>query len=98
MLEKIKELRGINGTGKDAVLNFLIEDCKAEAMDYCNLAEYNEKLDRIVVQMVIERYNRMGNEGVKSVSYSSASETYADDYSDKIYKSLNKFRRLRVLC
>lgn len=98
MLEKIKTLRGISGTDMDAALNFLIEDCKAEAADYCNLSEYQEKLDPIVLQMVLERYNRIGNEGVQSVSYSGASETYQTDYSEKIYKALRKHRRMKTLC
>jgi len=41
----------------------LISLCKDEAYTYCNLPEYNAKLDGAVIQMVIERYNRIGSEG-----------------------------------
>lgn len=98
MLEKIKTLRGIEGTDKDTLLNYLIEDCKADAVDYCNLAAYKDSLDHVVVQMVIERYNRMGNEGIQAVSYSGVSETYgADCYSAGIYTALKKHRKLKTL-
>lgn len=97
MLEKIKSLRGISGADQDAALNYLIDDCKAEATDYCNLAEYSEKLDGTVIKMVLERYNRMGNEGISGVSYAGTSESYQDDYSEAIYKALRKHRRLKTL-
>ena len=97
MLEKIKVLRGIEGTKKDALLNYLIDDCKADAVNYCNLAEYNDSLDPVVTQMVLEKYNRMGNEGVQAVSYSGVSETYGDDYSAGVYRALKKHRRLKTL-
>lgn len=97
MLEQLKTLLGLSGTEQDAVLNFLIEDCKAFAADYCNLAEYNENLDSIVVKMALERYNQMGNEGVSSVSYAGTSESYLTDYSAPIYKALRKHRRLKTL-
>lgn len=97
LLEKIKSLRGISGADQDAVLNFLIEDCKAEATDYCNLQEYDENLNGAVVKMVLERYNRMGNEGISGVSYAGTSESYQNDYSESIYKALRKYRRLKTL-
>ena len=96
LLEKIKVLRGIQGDDKDTLLNYLIEDCKADAVDYCNLAEYKDSLDPVVTQMVLERYNRSGNEGVQAVSYSGVSETYGDDYSARVYKALKKHRRLKT--
>ena len=97
MLEKIKSLRGISGADQDAVLNYLIEDCKAEATDYCNLPAYTDKLDSTVVKMVLERYNRLGNEGVLSVSYAGTSEIYQGDYSEGIYQAMRKHRRLKTL-
>jgi len=97
LLETIKSIIGISGTEQDAAFQFLIEDCKAFAMEYCNLEEYSDKLDNIVVRMVLERRSQMGNEGISSVSYAGASETYLTDYSESIYKALRKHRRLKTL-
>lgn len=97
MLEQIKSIIGISGADEDAALRFLIEDCKAFAMEYCNLTEYSDKLDNAVTRMVLERRSQTGNEGISGVSYAGASETYLTDYSEPIYKALRKHRRLKTL-
>ena len=69
MLEKIKLLLGLTDESRDEILTVLIALCKDEAVDFCNLPEYTNKLDSAVIQMVIERYNKTGTEGCTSVSY-----------------------------
>lgn len=97
MLEKIKLLLGMADDTSDDLLNTLIAMCKEEAYVYCNLEEYNSKLDNIVVSMVIEKYNRIGSEGTTSQSASGISASYESFYSDKIVKMLNKHRRVRCV-
>ena len=97
MLDKIKLLLSIIDDAADDLLNTLIAICKEEAYIYCNLPEYNEKLDNIVVFMVIEKYNRIGSEGTESQSASGISATYESFYSEKIVKMLNKHRRVRCV-
>lgn len=98
MLEKIKLLlsRADDDTA-DELLNTLISMCKEEAYIYCNLLEYDDKLDFIVVSMVIEKYNRMGSEGTTSQSSSGVSASYDSFYSDKIVRMLNKFRKVKMV-
>ena len=97
MLDKIKLLLNIADDNSDDLLNTLISMCKEEAYVYCNLPEYNKKLDNIVVSMVIEKYNRIGSEGSKSQSASGISASYDSFYSDKVVKMLNKHRRVRCV-
>ena len=97
MLDKIKLLLSMADDTADDLLNTLISMCKEEAYIYCNLPEYSEKLDNIVVCMVIERYNRIGSEGSTSQSASGISATYDSFYSEKIVKMLNKHRRVRCV-
>ena len=97
MLDKIKLLLSILDDTADDLLNTLIAMCKEEAYIYCNLPEYNSKLDNIVVSMVIEKYNRIGSEGTESQSASGISATYESFYSEKIVKMLNKHRRVRCV-
>lgn len=67
MLEKIKLLLNIDRIDDlDELILTLINLCKQEAYVYCNLSEYDNKLDFVVIQMVIERYNRIGSEGATS--------------------------------
>lgn len=99
MLEKIKILLGIaeEDEGKDDLINLLISLCKNEAVDFCNLPEYDSKLDSAVISMVIERYNARGTEGLSSVSGSGVNEHYKDGYSSNIISALVKNRKIRCI-
>jgi len=99
MLEKIKILLGLSeeDESKDDLLNTLISLCKDEAIDYCNLDEYSSKLDSAVIAMVIERYNKIGTEGITSVSTSGINESYTDFYSEPVKMKLIKNRKIRVV-
>lgn len=92
----IKSLIGISDESKDTILNHLIDNAKTYASDYCNIA-YNEKLDKAVIKMVIEDYNKLGSEGAKSESYSGVSVSYADDYSPMVYKLMRPYKRIRIV-
>lgn len=97
MLDKIKLLLNITNDDTDELLMTLISLCKDEAYVYCNLPEYNSKLDTIVIQMVIERYNRIGSEGATEQSSSGVSMTYDSFYSDKVRIMLNKHRKVKMI-
>ena len=97
MLDKIKLLLNITNDDIDELLMTLISLCKDEAYVYCNLPEYNSKLDTIVIQMVIERYNRIGSEGATEQSSSGVSMTYDSFYSEKVRWMLNKHRKVKMI-
>lgn len=97
MLENIKILLNIKGSSKDELLLLLIELCKAEAVDLTHSDEYDSSLDGCVTYMVIERYNRLGNEGVTSTSYTGISESFLDGYSDNTMKLIRRHRKLVAL-
>lgn len=97
MLDKIKLLLNITDDESDELLSTLITLCKEEAYVYCNLEEYDSKLDFVVIQMVIERYNRIGSEGAKSQSSSGVSASYSEFYSDKVVRLLNKNRKVKMI-
>lgn len=97
MLDKIKILLNIQDDAQDELLSTLMGLCREEAYVYCNLPAYNEKLDFVVIQMVIERYNRIGSEGTISQSSSGASADYDSFYSDKVVRLLNKYRKVKTI-
>lgn len=97
MLERIKLLLNIADDEQDELLSTLIILCQEEAYIYCNLEEYDSKLDFIVTQMVIERFNRIGSEGLESQNHSGVSSAYTNFYSDKVMKFLNKHRKVRTV-
>ena len=85
------------GDDVDEMLSILIGLCKEEAYVYCNLPSYDTKLDFVVIQMVIERYNRIGSEGTTSQASSGISASYDSFYSNKVIRLLNKYRRIKTL-
>ena len=99
MIDKIKLLLNIkdDDSSQDELLTTLIAICKEEAYVYCNLEEYSDKLDFIIIQMVIEKYNRIGSEGTVSQSSSGASASYDSFYSEKVVRLLNKYRKVKMV-
>ena len=98
MLDKIKILLGLSNTeDQDEILEVLISLCKDEAIDFCNLEEYTEKLDSAVIGMVIERYNKIGTEGITSVSTNGINEGYTDGYSETVLCKLRKNRKVKCV-
>ena len=78
-------------------LEALIDQAKVFATDYCNLAEYSQDLDSVVIRMVQENYNRISAQGVSSISYKKKKKKYLNDFSDTVYKGLRKHRKIRTL-
>lgn len=97
MLDKIKLLLGLTTDDKDEFLLVLISICKDQATTYCNLEEYSTKLDSSVIEMVIERYNKIGTEGVKKTTSSGISEELYSEYSETILKHLRKYRKVKCV-
>lgn len=96
MLEKIKLL--LNKDDKsDELLSILIGLCKDEALMYCNLELYDSRMDFVIIQMVVEKYNRIGSEGATSQSSSGAATVYDSFYSEKVQRALNKFRKVKTI-
>lgn len=100
MLERIKLLLnkfGVEDENLDYLLKTLITLCEDEATAYCNLDEYDDAMDYIVTQMVIERYNRLGSEGATEQKTSGVTTVYDSFYSEKVRKMLNKHRKIRTV-
>ena len=97
MLDKIKLLLGLTDDTKDELIQTLIALCKDEAIDFCNLKEYSEKLDSAVINMVIERYNKLGTEGTNSVHTSGITEGYIDGNSEIVLSKLRKNRKVKCV-
>ena len=93
-LDTLKTLLQIEDTSQDALLTTLIEQCEAE---YLRRTHQSETDDSVVNPMVIEKYNRLGNEGVQSIGYSGINETYESDYSEAVQKLIRSKTRLVTL-
>lgn len=97
----IKLLLGIDKADAtyDDLIQLLIFNAKQYVEDYCgfNEDELDYDLEHLIDQMVVEDFNKVGNQGLESSSFSGVSENYRNGYSDHIMKRLKRHRRLRVL-
>jgi len=89
-IDTLKTLLQIDDS-QDVLLGALIEQCSEEYLRRTHQAEADES---IVNCMVIEKYNRMGNEGIESISYSGISESYESDYSEATQKLIRSKTRM----
>jgi len=81
-IDTLKTLLQIDGSSaQDTLLETLIEQCSAEYLRRTHQAETDEP---IVTAMVMERFNKLGNEGLENINYSGIGETYLSDYSAQV--------------
>ena len=95
-LNVIKILIGSPAEGKDEIITYLIEQAQAFAMDYCGITT-TDIIDNTIAQMVLQDFNRLGNNGLTAQSFNGISESYNQDYSQQVYKQLNKHRKIKTL-
>lgn len=97
MLERIKLILNISDVNKDALINAYIEQAKTEIELYTHRT-YVTEMDGLVVQMVVEKYNRRFNEGISNASASGVNTSFKDGYSREIIVQLNALqKRVRIL-
>lgn len=97
IVEKASALIGPAAASHLNQIEAIVDMCKDEATQFCNLDVYSDKLDNAVVQMTIERYNRLNNEGISKSNASSIDESFIDGYSKSTLSMLVKNRKVRVL-
>ena len=95
LLNRIKTLLGI--TDNDELIHEITELTKSKILNYINEVELPLELEFVLVELTIQRYNRIGSEGIvsesvdgKSVSYEDVFENYKpylDDYISRSGKS-----------
>ena len=95
LLNRIKTLLGI--PDNDELIYEITELTKSKILNYINEVELPLELEFVLVELTIQRYNRIGSEGIasesvdgKSVSYEDMFENYKpylDDYISRSGKS-----------
>jgi hypothetical protein len=90
-IDTLKTLLQISDNSQDTLLQALLDQCEAE---YIRRTHQSEADAPIVIEMSIERYNKLGNEGISQMNYSGVSETYFSDYSDKVVKLIRSKTRM----
>ena len=93
MLERIKLL--LNVTDQDDLLNELIVLSNEKIAAYIGQDNCPVELNWITIEMVIQRFNRIGSEGLSSESVDGGSNTYIDDELSPFYKFLDDYKAMQ---
>lgn len=97
MLEKIKIRLGIEDNSRDLLILDLIEDCKEELKELTNTPnlEINTKVEGIVKELVLIKYNRLGAEGLSSESVNGHSQSFIDGLPKNLKSKILSMRKLK---
>lgn len=98
LLNRVKVLLGITDNDNEELLREIIDITKSKILNYIDNTELPNELEFVLVELAVQRYNRIGSEGIasenvdgKSVSYESDFESYKSYLDDYVYKNnINK--------
>lgn len=97
MIDEIKIMLGDAAANySEAQIGLALKIAIAEVEDYCH-RELDYSLQLIAERIAIIKLNRMGTEGLNSMSVSGMSENYINGYPDDILATLNAKRKIRVM-
>ena len=101
LLNRIKTLLQINDN--DELIYEIVEITKEKILNYINEKELPKELEFILIELSIERYNRIGSEGIasesvdgKNVSYEDNFESFKQYLDDYIFRN-NKSKGFKLL-
>lgn len=94
LLEQVKVL---TGKTDEILINLFIDKAKVEVEAYTR-KPYEPTMDNVIVDIVVVKINKLGNEGLTSTSASGMTDNYLDDYPQYIINQLNKLKgRVKIL-
>ena len=101
LLNRIKTLLQINDN--DELIYEITEITKEKILNYINEKELPKELEFVLVELAIQRYTRIGSEGISSESVDGKNVSYEDNFGnyktyldDYIFKN-NKNKGFRLL-
>jgi hypothetical protein len=95
VLDFVKITTGTNL--EDDIIHILIDRVECEFLTLTGQIDIPNSATGLITDMVLERYNKLGAEGLQSQSYSNISEHYKDGYSAGIQAQLRWFRKVKLL-
>ena len=80
LLNRVETLLGVFNNSN--LVNEIIELTKEKILNYINEDELPRELEFVLVELSIQRYNRIGSEGIASESVDGKSVSYEDDFEN----------------
>ena len=78
LLNRMKVILGINDN--EELLLEILDITKSKILNYINEAELPLELEFVLIELAIQRYNRIGSEGVASESIDGKTTSYEDNF------------------
>ena len=93
--ENIQILTGFTDLDK---IDVLVEITKKEIENYTKRVYDALSMDSLLVEMVIYKVQKLGNEATKSLIYNDTTQSFLTDYPTPILRQLNELKkRVRLL-
>ena len=79
LLNRIKTL--LNIEGNDELILEIVNITEAKILNYINAIEMPVELEFVLIELAIQRFNRIGSEGISSENIDGKSVSYEDDFT-----------------
>ena len=79
LLNRFKTL--LNIEGNEELILEIVNITEAKILNYINANELPKELEFILIELSIQRFNRIGSEGIASESVDGKSVSYDDDFT-----------------
>ena len=78
LLNRIKTL--LNIEGNENLIYEIVNITESKILNYINASEMPKELEFVLIELAIQRFNRIGSEGIASESIDGKSVYYDDDF------------------
>ena len=79
LLNRIKTL--LNIEGNENLIYEIVNITEAKILNYINASEMPKELEFVLIELSVQRFNRIGSEGISSESIDGKSVSYDDDFT-----------------
>ena len=101
LLNRIKTL--LNCEGNEELITEIVNITEAKILNYINAREMPKELEFVLIELSVQRFNRIGSEGIasdsvdgKNISYDDSFENYKTYLDDYIFRN-NKNKGFKLL-
>ena len=79
LLNRIKTL--LNIEGNENLIYEIVNITESKILNYINATEMPKELEFVLIELSVQRFNRIGSEGIASESIDGKSVSYDDDFT-----------------
>ena len=79
LLNRIKTL--LNVEGNENLIYEIVNITESKILNYINASEMPKELEFVLIELSVQRFNRIGSEGIASESIDGKSVSYDDDFT-----------------